>query len=259
MDSSARARRLEVGTTYNLRDVGGYEVDGGGHTLWARLFRSDLPRLTPSDDASLRQLRLRTVLDLRDDDECAAQPATFGGVEVGLVRRPLGLRSLIGELPTREADLLGALYCAAAERLGPQIAAAVAELCRPDALPALVHCAGGKDRTGIVVALTLSSLGVPDEVVAADFALSATYLAPRFFAAAERTSAPRASVDVDLGPLRGAEPRSMLQMLGFVRRHDGTARNYLVRHGVPAAALDALRAALVGPDLSESHQPEESR
>jgi protein-tyrosine phosphatase len=254
MTSSAPARRLEIGTTYNLRDIGGYALDGGGRTAWGRLFRSDLPKLTQSDGAALRRLRLRTVLDLRDDDECTADPATFGGVEVRLVRRPLGLRSLIAGLPAGESDLLGALYCAAAEQRGPQIAAAVAELGRPDALPALVHCAGGKDRTGIVVALTLSCAGVPDEVVAADFALSATYLTSRFFADTARSGSVPGRADVDLGALRGAEPRSILRLLRFVRRHDGTVRAFLLRHGATPADLDALRAALVAP----SEQSEQS-
>jgi protein-tyrosine phosphatase len=48
-----------------------------------------------------------------------------------------------------------------------------------------VHCSAGKDRTGIVVALVLAALGVPDEVIAADYALSARYLDP------ERTPAIR--------------------------------------------------------------------
>lgn len=258
MVSSAPARRLEIGTTYNLRDVGGYPVHGGGQTVWGRLFRSDLPRLAQSDGARLRALRLRTVVDLRDDDECSAEPATFGGVEVRLVRRPLGLRSMINGLPAGEADLLGALYCAAAERRGPQIAAAVTELCRPGALPALVHCAAGKDRTGIVVALTLSCVGVPDELVAADFALSSSYLTPGFFAAAERGVAPpnEAETDVDLAALRRSEPESILRLLQSVRRQDGTVRHYLVRHGATAADLDALRAALVDhADPSVPHQP----
>ena len=61
----------------------------------------------------------------------------------------------------------------------------MSELCAPAALPALVHCSAGKDRTGIVVALVLAALGVPDEVIAADYALSARYLDP------ERTPAIR--------------------------------------------------------------------
>lgn len=258
MASTAPARRLEIGTTYNLRDVGGYPVDGSGRTAWGRVFRSDLPRFVRSDGPRLRALRLRTVVDLRDDDECSAEPATFGGVEVRLVRRPLGLRSMITGLPAGEADPLGALYCAAAQQRGEQIAAAVAELCRPGALPALVHCAAGKDRTGIVVALTLSCVGVPDELVAADFALSSTYLTTGFFAAAERRSGPptETGADVDLAALRRSEPESILRLLRCVRRQDGTVRRYLLRHGAPAAGLDALRAALVDhADPSVPHHP----
>ncbi|MFD5179407.1 tyrosine-protein phosphatase [Nocardia sp. NPDC058379] len=250
MTRGTPTRRLEIGTTYNLRDVGGYTVDGGGTTRWGRLFRSDLPRLVPSEAEALRVLRLRTVLDLRDDDEYITRPSSFGGVEVQLVRRPLGLRALIDGLPVDDADPLGTLFCTAAQQLGRQIAAAIAELGRPGALPTLVHCAAGKDRTGIIIALTLGSIGVPDEQIAADFALSSTYLTSEFFAAEARTTAgPR---EVYRPALRGSEPASILRLLDEVRNQDGTVRDYLLRHGATTTELDALRAALI--DSSDQHQ-----
>ena len=56
------------------------------------------------------------------------------------------------------------------------IAAAIGRLCAPGALPGLVHCSAGKDRTGMLVALILAAIGVEDDVIAADYALSRTYL-----------------------------------------------------------------------------------
>lgn len=50
----------------------------------------------------------------------------------------------------------------------PVLVAALRELLAPRALPALVHCTLGMDRTGVLVALVLGALGVPDEVIAAD-------------------------------------------------------------------------------------------
>ncbi|OLT22954.1 hypothetical protein BJF78_32615 [Pseudonocardia sp. CNS-139] len=197
----------------------------------------------------MRRLALRTVVDLRDDDERTTVPAGFGGVEVRVLHRPLGMRALIPAVAADPGDdLLGALYCAAAEHRGPELAATVAELARPGALPALVHCTAGKDRTGVVVALALSSVGVPDEHVAADYALTATYLTAEFFAQQDLrrggVHGPAAAA-TDLHALMGAEARSMLRLLRYVRETDGTASDFLRRNGASATDLDALRSALV--------------
>lgn len=250
MTSTTPPRRIAIENIHNLRDVGGYPVDDGGATAWGRLFRSDVPRLGHADAARLRGLGLRTVLDLRDDDECAATPSAFASIEVQVQRRPLGVRSVVGSLVTPDpaGDVLGALYCAAAAQRGREIAAAVAALGKPGALPALVHCTAGKDRTGIVVALALSSVGVSDDEVAADYALTSTYLTPGFFTnPALQVPAARANRKLDFRTLAGAEAGSMLRLLRFVRESDGTARDYLLRNGASAADLDALHAALVEP------------
>jgi hypothetical protein len=55
---------------------------------------------------------------------------------------------------------------------GPAIGAAMRALAQPGALPGLVHCAVGKDRTGVICALILSLCGVPDDAIAADYAVS---------------------------------------------------------------------------------------
>ena len=51
-------------------------------------------------------------------------------------------------------------------------------LAQPGALPAVFHCAAGKDRTGILAGLLLSSLGVSDDDVVADYALTAEAMVP---------------------------------------------------------------------------------
>lgn len=240
-------RRLAIRDTYNLRDVGGYPASGGMRTAWGRLLRSDCPQLTEAGEAGFRELRLQTVIDLRDEAEIRTRPTVLDGLVAHVVRRPLDTTSLLDELPADRGDLLGAILYAAALSRGRQIAAAIGELCRPGALPALVHCTAGKDRTGIVVALTLSCVGVPDEVVAADFALSSTYLTPAFFAAAEHRIPARHRAGVDLTVRREAEPASMIRLLRAVRADHGSVRDYLVAHGLRAADLDELRAALVEP------------
>jgi protein-tyrosine phosphatase len=240
--------RIEAGGLYNLRDLGGRPAGPGRRTVHGVLYRSDQPMSAPGPD-----LALRTVVDLREEQERARRPAVLGGAPV-VAHRPLAVRELVAALPADDPDPLGALYVAALRERGPWIAAAVGELGRPGALPALVHCAAGKDRTGIVVALALSAVGVPDEAVVADFALSADHLTPAFFAGVGGPALPTA---VDPVLLRGADPRSMRRLLDELRTRHGGAAAYLLRHGVPAERLDRLRAALVAPDPRTPAEPTE--
>jgi protein-tyrosine phosphatase len=237
--ASAPLRRLPVGGTYNLRDVGDYPVAGGGRTRWGRLFRSDATRFI--DGADLAALGLRTVIDLRDEAEVTVLPTGLDVLVPTVLRRPLDPRSLLSRMAVGSPDPLGELYVALVHERGAELAAVVADLARPGALPALVHCAAGKDRTGVVIALVLSAVGVPDDVVATDYALTSDYLTPAFFSAVPAESGAADPVDE---VLRGARPESMAAMLRVLAAEHGGARAYLVGHGVPDEAIDHLRTAL---------------
>jgi protein-tyrosine phosphatase len=232
-------RRIEVGGLYNLRDLGGRPAGPGRRTVHGVLYRSDEPLSAPGPD-----LGLRTVVDLRDERERTLRPGVVAG-SPAVAHRPLALGDLVGDLTADDPDPLGTLYVAALRERGSRIAAAVAELARPGALPALVHCAAGKDRTGIVVALVLSAVGVPDEAVVTDFALSADHLTPAFFAGVAAAPASPAAVDPAL--LRTSHPRSMRRLLDELHGRHGGAAAYLLRHGVPEERIHGLRTALVAP------------
>ncbi len=108
---------------------------------------------------------------------------------------------------------------------------------------ALVHCAAGKDRTGVVVALALTVAGVPAQAVAADYAASG-----------ERTEAIMARLrrsrvyarDINSKPADMQRPRSET-MTAFLEQMDaryGGAASWLADHGLSPADLAALRVKL---------------
>ncbi|MEU1981023.1 tyrosine-protein phosphatase [Nocardia sp. NPDC019395] len=239
MTTSAPLRRLPVGTTYNLRDIGDYQVEDSARTSWGRLFRSDAARFT--DGADIAALGLRTVIDLRDDAERAALPTGLDAFVPNVLHRPLDPRALLSAVSDAAEDPLGELYVALLRERGAELTTIVADLARPDALPALVHCAAGKDRTGVVIALVLSAIGVADEVVALDYALTADYLTADFFAAIPAESGAADPADQ---ALHGARPESMIAMLRVLTAEYGGARAYLTGHGVPDEAIDQLRNTL---------------
>lgn len=272
-----RDRRIRLPGTVNLRDVGGYPVTGrgaaggkgtaggggaagGGEAVggkgaaggkeagaaetvrWGTLLRSDaLHRLDDSGRAALSALGLRTVIDLRTDDEVRAAPSALDDAGVRTYHVPLFDAAAIGRLPPE----LAAVYRYMIDDCGAAIASAIGRLCRDGALPGLVHCTAGKDRTGLVVALVLEVIGVPDEVIAADYALSDAYLDASTARAISRIRA-LSGVGrwLDLGAL-GASPQVIHDALARVRSRSGSVSDYLIGNGLTVRDLGNLRTALV--------------
>jgi protein tyrosine/serine phosphatase len=254
-----RDRWIRLPGTTNLRDLGGYPAADGGTVRWRTLLRSDaLHRLDESGRAALLGLGLRTVIDLRTDEEVRATPSaldgtgdndggdatgTSGNSGVRTHHVPLFDAAAIGRLPPE----LAAIYRYMIDDCGAPIAEAVGRLCASNALPGLIHCTAGKDRTGLVAAIVLAVIGVPDDIIAADYALSGSYLEP---GAATAISQIRAVSGVgrwlDLGAL-GAQPRVIHEALAHIRARAGTVPGYLLRNGLTRRDIETLRRALVVP------------
>lgn len=242
--STAPARHLELEGTYNVRDTGGYATADGRITRWRTLLRGDsLHRLTPTGQAELVAMGLRTVLDLRHDTELAQAPNVFAASDQV---RYLNI-SLLNDIPdaTREQPrTLDAVYTRIIEGSQAQLRAVFAALARPEALPVLVHCTGGKDRTGMVIALLLANAGVPTAMIAADYALSEHYLGTTIIAEMrERILATGGDWD-RYAPLMGSPSAVMLQILTVIEERYGGVPHYLQSIGVPETTLDTLRTAL---------------
>jgi protein-tyrosine phosphatase len=238
----AAGRHLRVDGTYNLRDIGGYPTHAGGSVAWRTLFRSDsLHRLDSQGAAGLAGLDLSTIVDLRADMEVEQAPSAVAGLPARIVRAPL-VRDPTALPPLTD---LGAEYRYMIDECGDSIGAAVRELCAPGALPALVHCAAGQDRTGIVIALVLAVLDVPDELIAADYSLSEVYLDPDSAAVIGRLEATGLR-DPVTAELLSSPAGLILEVLAQARAAGGgSVHGYLTAHGVAAPDLAALRSALV--------------
>jgi len=231
-------RRIELPGVLNLRDVGGYPVEGGGTVRWRALFRSDaLHWLDAAGAAALAGFGVRTVLDLRTQAEADLAPSPVAGRVMHL--------PLIEDFQALPVPELAGIYRYVVTERGGAIAAAIAELTSADAFPALVHCSAGKDRTGIVIALILAVLGVPDEVIAADYALSAIYLDPALTPAIGQLQASTGLGDQLTSALLASPPELILGVLAWIRAVAGSAEGYLHARGLTGAALTRLRAALI--------------
>jgi protein-tyrosine phosphatase len=238
---TAADRRIILPGLFNLRDLGGYPTANGA-IPWRRLLRSDaLHQLDAPGIRTLADLGLRTIIDLRTEMEAAAAPSPLDQLAAAAAHVSI----LGGDLESLPLEL-DAIYRFIVEQRGEAIVAAVGPLCADDAYPALVHCSAGKDRTGIVIALVLSVLGVPDELIAADYALSASHLDLHRTAAIGQLQASTGLGENLTDELLGSPPDLILAVLDQVRSEYGTADGYLLAHGLTSPDLTALRAALAG-------------
>jgi len=235
---------------FNFRDLGGYPTGDGRRVRSRLLYRSDtLHRLTPEDLDLLRGLDLRTVLDLRAADELETHgPGRLAGDAVTVHNLPMfdDSRTLPLDDPDRgdPAGRLAELYVGVVERGGPALARAAELLAAPGALPAVFHCLAGKDRTGIVAGLLLDVLGVDDEVIAEDYAVTAGAMDRA--QAWMRANAPQAAAPASYPAWVLASPAAtMRRFLADVRARHGSAGGLLTDAGADPAALDRLRATLL--------------
>jgi protein-tyrosine phosphatase len=178
---------------YNAREVGDYPTESGERTRTHTLLRSDnLHGLTPKGQAALRDYGVHTIIDLRLADELERQPNPFAAQQgPNDVPRYLNLpihdpatNAAIDAAQATEGDYIVILE--ESKGLVAAIIKAVAASLEDGGV--LVHCHGGKDRTGIIMALLLSLAGVPRETIAQDYALSETQLEPLYAAWLEEKS-----------------------------------------------------------------------
>lgn len=231
---------------FNFRDLGGYKTSDGRSVTRNRLFRADdLSRLSETDSERFARLGIRTVVDLRrteeiDVDGRIPQFDGFSYRHVHLIYPMWPSREFADT--TERVTYLVERY----REMSIDAAAGFGEGLRliadADAAPLVFHCIAGKDRTGILAALTLSLLGVADDDVADDYALSEW--------AEEAAWDYRASMDPSLIGGRWTHiqvcPReAMLEFLDDVRSRHGSIEEYAADVGVTKDHIAAMRGHLL--------------
>ena len=169
-------KRLPLKSSVNARDMGGYCTEDGFYTNWRVFIRSTpLLNLDGDDRTLLRKIGLRTVIDLRSDIELEREPTDLSGLpEVSYIPCPLFVNKDIVRGKLRIVDFKK-LYVLIAEESKAQIAQVFHWLAESEGA-CLFNCTAGKDRTGIIAALILSSMNVPVDDIVAEYQVSHTYI-----------------------------------------------------------------------------------
>ncbi len=243
-------RHLELEGTVNTRDVGGYETRDGRHTKWGVLLRSDsLHELSPASKQVLVDFGLKSVLDLRKSAEMQkTRNVFFGSDTVDYYHQNMVGDTLMRErehIP-EELDYVEHMrwsYSVVLDRRRSHIQDTLSLLARPGTLPALVHCAGGTERTGLIVGLVLGIVGVPEETITEDFALTARFTYANYLEKHPELSADSYTLEDHQAKI--CRPDTMLAVLRTLEERYCSVVGFARHIGVSEEEMEALRDALL--------------
>lgn len=239
-------RIVELEGAYNVRDIGGVPAADGRRIRPGLLYRGgSLDAITASDqDLLFVQLRIGAVIDVRARREIG--PASWRDAFANYHQLPVISDELIGTSPMPQNDphALADVYLNDLERAAP-IAARIVDLTAGytgQRIPCIIHCAAGRDRTGLLAAVLLMVLDVQDAVIAHDYVLSnqdASHV-ERGLAANPLYLNGRLPGH-ELAPCHAA---TMTAFLTRLRARHGSAARFLLSAGLDPAVLRRLAAAL---------------
>lgn len=241
---------LNLVGTYNIRDLGGYPVNWG--TTRQRVFirAGNLDQLPLSSQQQLVDYGVKTVIDLRDEWEVQHYPNVFAQSQaVTYVNVPLLGNHLnsddVWKAETENFQHLYELYGRYLDHCQTQIRTIISTIAENNPA-ALFHCYAGKDRTGIIAALLLGLAGVPDQIIAYDYAQSKPqieHLIAEWRNYAVQYGKDMKNFDRDVA----SEETTMLAMLDHLKHRYGGVTGYLQTCGITDRQLTHLQLLLVQP------------
>ena len=243
------SRRLILDGAFNFRDLGGYETVTGKTLKWRTLFRSDdLFRLSIADYHTFEAIGIRTVVDLRTDVE-ANQRGRFAldGTNISYYQHSLPDISVESE---DDEEITGSDYIFHRYKQillygTAQIVEVLALLSNRNNIPAVFHCAVGKDRTGLMAALILDSVGVDRSQILDDYALSAQSIEAMLCWLDKQLPQLGAQIRALPAAVMKADPENLLRVLQWIDKRWGGTAKYLREIGVTSTAMANLNRILL--------------
>lgn len=236
----------------NVRDLGGLPTEDGGRTRPGVVIRADnVGRLTSAGWQTVRDHQVVRIVDLRWPEEIADDPPRAVDIEIVAV-------SVLGESMHHDMDYLRELdahldgvddaadhyawsYVEFLERHRERFGRAVAAVADAEGA-VVIHCMGGKDRTGLVAALLLRLAGVGTADIAEDYALSGPNLAATLQAWLDQ--APTEQIRRRREKLGQTPAGAMHRVMATIEQRYGSVAAYLDAAGVTTTQLDRLRMRL---------------
>jgi len=230
---------------FNFRDIGGYPTADGRRVRWGRYFRAGRQdRMTDQDLNNVRELGIKTQIDLRRPDEALEQGrgpleslgATYHNISVIPEGGSDQLSRIVGDTQISGKRYLGYL------EFGPESWIQMFDIfSRASSQPILLHCTAGKDRTGVSTAFLLTVLGVDRSLIEADYILTNQDVSRQVDFIEAEVGLPE-GVDRDLMmQLAGIPEEAMSDFLDGLQERWGGPIGYLRSIGISDKAMEAVR------------------
>jgi protein-tyrosine phosphatase len=241
-----RSHWVELQGAHNVRDLAGLSA-GEDRVRPGVLFRSDhLDELAESDlDILCNEIGLRAIIDLRTAEEVSTPPEWIATMGIARLHLPLIDLSGTGRAGALEEEFNAdpaKAYCAMLEEAAPAVSTILSFVLQNDHTPALIHCAAGKDRTGITVAVLLAAAGVDEPAIIADYVATGERIGRIRQALSKRAYYSHLR---DEGSPAAISPHGIEGVLGALRLHDDGARGFLRVRGTPEGELARWRELIL--------------
>lgn len=245
------SREIKFEEILNFRDLGGYQTRDNRLVAWRRLFRSgELHCMTARDEQTLlEELKINTIIDLRSAK--TVQGLGLGRVKEMKARYINAPMALLDEYDVEQKTPHHFnsmheeyLFRVKNKGYGKSFVAVLNIIADPANHPVVYHCNAGADRSGILSAIILDTLGVADADIEADYGLTQNAL-PKFIARWNNNPA-TADVHKNLPDIHlKLNPKAITALLANLRREYGSVQGYLESFGAEVALFSRLQKALL--------------
>ncbi len=239
-------RKLHWPDCFNVRDMGGLPTESGNLTRFKALVRSDTPnRLNEDGIQALLDYGVRTIIDVRSAAEAEQYPSIFRESSVSKVTYlNLPLEKYyphVGKL-IKQAKTRGEVYCIVLDHYPDCIAAVMNAIGSAAEGGILIHCHAGKDRTGTIIGLCLRLVGVPFDLIAADYAQSQICLKPLYDELVQKVGGDE---NIGFWSKQTVTKEMMTLMLNHIDLKYGDTESYLKSAGLKDHELDKIKSRLL--------------
>lgn len=228
----------------NLRDLGDLPTSTGGRTRTGVLYRSAVPLAGDEPPTTVPEWPVRTVIDLRSPREQAVTDHPLLA-DCTTVHR-ISLLTDADPAAQHFSSNLEAVYLHVLNNAGRNLAQ-VLQVTAVAPVPLLLHCSGGKDRTGIATAMLLRIAGVDTADIVADYSATEKHMCTVF--ARLRRADPEFAERWDIYDRKFARaaPETISKVLDYWDSHPGGIHNWLLGHGATAAEITQWTYRFVRP------------